>query len=338
MCDDAAARNPATRYSWGPLAPALFPSFYFFIISFNFDGSSGPIALMLAAEEGCKVRAIHRPVSARSRRVIQVPVWVPNRRKERYLKKIKLLSRCEFFKCFLFFIRLACHMLPTRRFQEENDCGINYFWRRLSQVSPLDWTGWMVISQKIHVFCIQLWEKLPTIYQNSAKRGMLVQDLIPFTLSLWPLFFGHCLLSLFLLSCQVSFASGRATCSFYAWEQLTHMYLGADLGKWGCKRRPGTNLFYSVGSLLHLGKKKTPAMHVLWVPTAWKMQLCTSAGTDRELSCSGNMKQFSWKRSHQDPCSRHMLVMSILTFAPCFCLQIVVSRCSHAGSVAWVHV
>ncbi|KAF6732926.1 Proline-rich membrane anchor 1 [Oryzias melastigma] len=93
-------------------------------------------------------------------------------------------------------------MLPTRRFQEENDCGINYFWRRLSQVSPLDWTGWMVISQKIHVFCIQLWEKLPTIYQNSAKRGMLVQDLIPFTLSFWPLFFGHCLLSLFLLSCQ----------------------------------------------------------------------------------------------------------------------------------------
>uniref|UniRef100_A0A3P9HGS8 Si:dkey-85n7.6 n=1 Tax=Oryzias latipes TaxID=8090 RepID=A0A3P9HGS8_ORYLA len=31
---------------------------------------------------------------------------------------------------------------------------------------------------------------------------MLVQDLIPFTLSFWPLFFGHCLLSLFLLSCQ----------------------------------------------------------------------------------------------------------------------------------------
>uniref|UniRef100_A0AAV2JI54 Uncharacterized protein n=1 Tax=Knipowitschia caucasica TaxID=637954 RepID=A0AAV2JI54_KNICA len=31
---------------------------------------------------------------------------------------------------------------------------------------------------------------------------MLVQDLMPFTLSFWPFFFGHCLLSLLLLSCQ----------------------------------------------------------------------------------------------------------------------------------------
>lgn len=29
-------------------------------------------------------------------------------------------------------------------------------------------------------------------------------DLMPFTLSFWPFFFGHCLLSLLLLSCQVS--------------------------------------------------------------------------------------------------------------------------------------
>lgn len=28
-----------------------------FVFSFNFDGLSGPFALMLAAEEGCKVRA-----------------------------------------------------------------------------------------------------------------------------------------------------------------------------------------------------------------------------------------------------------------------------------------
>lgn len=42
--------------------------------------------------------------------------------------------------------------------------------------------------------------------------------------------------------------------------------------------------------------------------------------------------------SQQDPCTRHMLVMSILTSAPCCCLQIVVSCCSHAGSVARVHV
>ncbi|XP_070777181.1 proline-rich membrane anchor 1 [Enoplosus armatus] len=94
-------------------------------------------------------------------------------------------------------------MLPTTGFQEENDCGINYFWRRLPQTSPLNWTGWMVISQTVqaYVYCIHLLETLPSIFENSA-RGMLVQDLMPFTLSLWPFFFGHCLLSLFLLSCQ----------------------------------------------------------------------------------------------------------------------------------------
>ncbi|KAM6912947.1 LOW QUALITY PROTEIN: proline-rich membrane anchor 1 [Xenentodon cancila] len=94
-------------------------------------------------------------------------------------------------------------MLSTTGFQEENDCGINYFWRRLSQISPLNRTGWMVISQTVqaYVYCIYLLETLPIIYENSA-RGMLVQDLKPFTLSFWPFFFGHCLLSLFLLSCQ----------------------------------------------------------------------------------------------------------------------------------------
>ncbi|XP_041668598.1 proline-rich membrane anchor 1 [Cheilinus undulatus] len=94
-------------------------------------------------------------------------------------------------------------MLSTTGFQEENDCGINYFWRRLSQISPLNWTGWMVISQTVqaYVYCIHLLETLPSISENSS-RGMLVQDLMPFTLSFWPFFFGHCLLSLFLLSCQ----------------------------------------------------------------------------------------------------------------------------------------
>ncbi|KAM7403035.1 hypothetical protein PAMA_003793 [Pampus argenteus] len=94
-------------------------------------------------------------------------------------------------------------MLSTTGFQEENDCGINYFWRRLSQISPLNWTAWMVISQTLqaYVYCIHLLETLPSVFENSA-RGMLVQDLMPFTLSFWPFFFGHCLLSLFLLSCQ----------------------------------------------------------------------------------------------------------------------------------------
>ncbi|KAF7666450.1 hypothetical protein LDENG_00108700 [Lucifuga dentata] len=94
-------------------------------------------------------------------------------------------------------------MVSTTGFQEENDCGINYFWRRLSQIPPLNWTVWMVISQTVqtYVHCIHLLETLPSIFENSV-RGMLVQDLLPFTLSFWPFFFGHCLLSLFLLSCQ----------------------------------------------------------------------------------------------------------------------------------------
>ncbi|XP_034530875.1 proline-rich membrane anchor 1 [Notolabrus celidotus] len=94
-------------------------------------------------------------------------------------------------------------MISTTGFQEETDCGINYFWRRLSQISPLNWTGWMVISQTVqaYVYCIHWLETLPSIFENSS-RGMLVQDLMPFTLSFWPFFFGHCLLSLFLLSCQ----------------------------------------------------------------------------------------------------------------------------------------
>lgn len=97
-------------------------------------------------------------------------------------------------------------MLAPTGLKEENDCGINYFWRRLSQRRSLlvEWTGWMVISQTVqaYVYCINLLETLPnSVFENSA-RGMLVQDLMPFTLSFWPFFFGHCLLSLLLLSCQ----------------------------------------------------------------------------------------------------------------------------------------
>lgn len=95
-------------------------------------------------------------------------------------------------------------MLPTTGFLEEDDCGINYFWSRLPQTSPPSRTGWMVISQTLqpYVYCIHWLETLPSIFENSS-RGMLVQDLMPFTLSFWPFFLGHCLLSLFLLSCQV---------------------------------------------------------------------------------------------------------------------------------------
>ncbi|XP_055015443.1 proline-rich membrane anchor 1 [Boleophthalmus pectinirostris] len=93
-------------------------------------------------------------------------------------------------------------MLATTGLQEENGCGIKYLWRRLSQRRPL--LEWMVISDTLqaYVYCIHLLETLPSsVFKNSA-RGMLVQDLMPFTLSFWPFFFGHCLLSLLLLSCQ----------------------------------------------------------------------------------------------------------------------------------------
>ncbi|XP_037343250.1 proline-rich membrane anchor 1 isoform X2 [Pungitius pungitius] len=94
-------------------------------------------------------------------------------------------------------------MLSITGSQEEKDCGVNYFWRRSSQTSPLNWPGWMVISQTVqaYAYCVRLLESPPTIFENSA-RGMLVRDLMPFTLSFWPFFLGHCLLSLFLLSCQ----------------------------------------------------------------------------------------------------------------------------------------
>lgn len=75
MCDGI-VRNPAARYSWGSL------SVRFFTPLFNFDGLSGPFALMLAAEEGCKVRAIYRPHITRSSGVIQVAIWVPIRKKK----------------------------------------------------------------------------------------------------------------------------------------------------------------------------------------------------------------------------------------------------------------
>lgn len=198
-------RNPAARYSWGSLSVRFF---------FNFDGLSGPFALMLAAEEGCKVRAIYRPHIARSSGVIQVAIWVLIRKKTTF--EMWIIEICYSFH------RLACPMLSRTGFQEENDCGINYFWSSLSQISPLNWTGWMVISQTVqaYVYCINLLESLPIIFENSA-RGMLVQDLMPFTLSFWPFFFGHCFLSLFLLSCQVRIMFRRATSQF-THEKILH--------------------------------------------------------------------------------------------------------------------
>lgn len=214
MCDGI-VRNPAARYSWGSLSVRFFSLF-------NFDGLSGPFALMLAAEEGCKVRAIYRPHIARSSGVIQVAIWVPIRQKKTTFEMWIIDTGYSSH-------RLACPMRSTTGFQEENDCGINYFWRRLSQISPLNWTGWMVISQTVqaYVYCINLLETLPSVFENSA-RGMLVQDLMPFTLSFWPFFFGHCLLSLFLLSCQVSTTTRRA-CQFTHEDRLHWCNWGFDL-------------------------------------------------------------------------------------------------------------
>lgn len=72
----------------------------------------------------------------------------------------------------------------------------------------------MVVSQSVraYVCCIRLLETPPSVLETSTK-GMLVQDLMPFTLSFWPFLFGHWLLSLFLLSCQVS---QTPAVSFYA--------------------------------------------------------------------------------------------------------------------------
>lgn len=58
-------------------------------------------------------------------------------------------------------------------------------------------------AAQAYVYCIHLLETLPrSVLENSAGGMLLVQDLMPFTLSFWPLLFGHCLLSLLLLSCQ----------------------------------------------------------------------------------------------------------------------------------------
>lgn len=119
----------------------------------------------------------------------------------------------------------ACPMRSTTGIQEENDCGINYLWRRWSQTPPRSRTGWMVIPQtaQVYVHRIHRLETLPSVCQNSAG-GMLLRDPLPFTLSFWPFFFGHCLLSLLWLSCQVSYRARirRAAC------QLTH----EDLQAW----------------------------------------------------------------------------------------------------------
>lgn len=129
----------------------------------------------------------------------------------------KLLSRCELSRLAPHPTDTACPMRSTTGIQEENDCGINYFWRRLSQIPPRSRTGWMVIPQtaQVYVYCIHWLETLPSVCENSAG-GMLVQDLLPFTLSFWPLFVGHCLLSLFLLSCQVSTARQARRLSVHA--------------------------------------------------------------------------------------------------------------------------
>ncbi|XP_054653034.1 proline-rich membrane anchor 1 isoform X1 [Dunckerocampus dactyliophorus] len=51
-----------------------------------------------------------------------------------------------------------------------------------------------------------------------ARMGMLLQDLMPFTLSWWPFLFAHCLLSLFLLSCQGEL---QRSCSQTAAEKVS---------------------------------------------------------------------------------------------------------------------
>lgn len=129
----------------------------------------------------------------------------------------KLLSRCELSRLAPHPTGTACPMRSTTGIQEENDCGVNYFWRRLSQIPPRSRTGWMVIPQTAQVYAHRLLrlETLPSVCENSAG-GMLLRDPLPFALSFWPFFFGHCLLSLFLLSCQVSTAHQARRLSAHA--------------------------------------------------------------------------------------------------------------------------
>lgn len=126
----------------------------------------------------------------------------------------------------------ACPMRSTTGIQEENDCGINYLWRRWSQTPPRSRTAWMVIPQTAQVYVrrIHRLETLPSVCENSAG-GMLLRDPLPFTLSFWPFFFGHCLLSLVWLSCQVStaHAAGAPACQLTHEDlQAWHRYSGAE--------------------------------------------------------------------------------------------------------------
>lgn len=56
-------------------------------------------------------------------------------------------------------------------------------------------------NSSIYVYHVYLVVTLHSFFENSTG-GMLVQDLMPFTFSLWPFLFGHCLLSLVIHSCQ----------------------------------------------------------------------------------------------------------------------------------------
>lgn len=210
MCDGI-VRNPAARYSWGSLSVRGFLFFF---------PSSTSMAWVAHLHSCLQPRRDVRYGPSTALTLHGVAAWF------RSLSECQQDQKKTTFEMWIIDTgysshRLACPMRSTTGFQEENDCGINYFWRRLSQISPLNWTGWMVISQTVqaYVYCIHLLETLPSVFENSA-RGMLVQDLMPFTLSFWPFFFGHCLLSLFLLSCQVSTAIRRATCQFTHEDRL----------------------------------------------------------------------------------------------------------------------
>ncbi|XP_056447292.1 proline-rich membrane anchor 1 [Gadus chalcogrammus] len=80
----------------------------------------------------------------------------------------------------------------------------------------------MLISPTVqsYVYCIHPLETLLSVLENSAG-GMLVQDLMPFTLSWWPFFFGHCLLSLVLLSCQGELQRSQRSCSQTVAEKVS---------------------------------------------------------------------------------------------------------------------
>uniref|UniRef100_W5N5Z8 Proline rich membrane anchor 1 n=1 Tax=Lepisosteus oculatus TaxID=7918 RepID=W5N5Z8_LEPOC len=87
-------------------------------------------------------------------------------------------------------------MPPITRIQGQ-ECDRNYFCKRLKDISSPNWEAW--INKR--VLCIPLFFTSLAGFKTS-RRGMLLRDILPLSLSSWPFLFGHCFLTSFLLLFQ----------------------------------------------------------------------------------------------------------------------------------------